>query len=146
MFNSEGFCGSLNSLVKSKVRLRNTAHPFNSLLWLYPTSEAIKNVFIEGRGETLTSSWDCRAADEVINMKTNMTAMYDESQTTRDVVLSLFYWSWLFFRGCLPTGIELKRAMHHASLGIITEYWSYAIGAASQWQDENGLHDKRIEK
>lgn len=88
VFNSEGFCGSLNSLVKSKVRLRNTAHPFNSLLWLYPTSEAIKNVFIEGRGETLRLSWDCRAANEVINMRTNMTAMYDESQMTRDVVLS----------------------------------------------------------
>lgn len=40
---------------------------------------------------------------------------------------------------------ELKRTMHHASLGIITEYWTYAIGAASQWQDENGLHDKQIE-
>lgn len=51
-----------------------------------------------------------------------------------------------FCRGCLPTGIEPKRAMHHACVDIITEYWTYAIGAASQWQDENGLHDKRIEK
>lgn len=52
MFTSEGLCGSPNSIVfeKSKVRLRNTAHPCKSLLWIYPTSEAIKNAFIEGGG------------------------------------------------------------------------------------------------
>lgn len=62
---------------------------------------------------------------------------------------TLFYLSFIdpgFFFLEVAYQHELERAMHHASLGIITEYWTYAIGAASQWHDDNGLHDKRIEE
>lgn len=36
-------------------------------------------------------SWDCSTADEVITMRTNVTALHDESQTARDIFLFQFY-------------------------------------------------------
>lgn len=91
------------------------------------------------------SSWDCRAANEVINYedKHDSDVWWKPNDSRCCFILVLLI---LTFFLEVAYQQELKRAMHHASLGIIAEYWTYAIGVASQWQDENGLHDKRIEK
>lgn len=36
-------------------------------------------------------SWYCSTADEVRTMKTDMTVLYDESQTARDIILFQLY-------------------------------------------------------
>lgn len=55
MFTPVGLGRSLSRLLfdKREMKLRNAAHPCNGLLGLFLTSKAIKNIFIEGKGETL---------------------------------------------------------------------------------------------
>lgn len=73
---------------KREMKLRNAAHPCNGLLGLFLTSEAIKNIFIEGKGETLKLSCEGAMADEVIKISTNMRVLYDASQNTADILLA----------------------------------------------------------
>lgn len=82
MFGSGGLCRSLSRiwLDKRRIRWRNASHPCNSLLRLSLTSLAIKTIFIEGMGQTLMLSRDCSTPVEVINIKTNMAVLSDESQ------------------------------------------------------------------
>lgn len=89
MLSSDGLCRSESRILvdKRKMRLKNAAHPCNSLLRLSLTSQAIKNIFIEGKGQTLMLSRDCGTAVEVINIQTNMTVLFDESQSGIGILL-----------------------------------------------------------
>lgn len=89
MFGSDGLRRSPSRILvdKRRMRLRNAAHPCNSLLRLSLTSRAVKKMFIEGRGQTLMLSRDCGTPVEVINIKANMTVLSDESQNRVDIIL-----------------------------------------------------------